>query len=162
MSALDLILITITTFLMIIGFLGTLVPSLPGLPLLWGIVMIYGITTKFEEIDKNFMVLTTLLVGLIILLDLIASLRGTQKIKASFWGALGAIIGGFVGASFHSLATLVIMPIVGAVIAELLTGRDAIYKVDTKSYHFIGFVGGTIVKVAVGVTLITMFLAKVL
>ena len=162
MSTLDLVLITVTTFLMIVGFIGTLVPTLPGLPLLWGIVMIYAITTGFKTIDRNFMVLTTLMVGLIVLLDMIASLRGTQKIKASFWGAAGAVVGGVVGVSLHSWATLAIMPIVGAVLGELLAGRDAIYKVDTQRYHFIGFVGGTIVKVAVGVTLIAMFLTKVL
>jgi hypothetical protein len=162
MSTVDLVLITITTFLMIIGFLGTLMPTLPGLPLLWSVVMIYGITTKFEQIDKSFMILTTLMVGLIILLDGIASLRGTQKIKAGFWGAAGAVLGGVVGASFHSLPTLIIMAFVGAVIGELLSGRDAIYKIDTANYHFIGFAGGTIVKVAVGVGLIGMFLTKVL
>lgn len=124
--------------------------------------MIYGFTTQFEKIDVNFLLLTSVLVILVVLLDIIASLRGTRKLEASLWGVSGAVIGGVVGAGFHSLPVLVILPIVGAVIGELISGRDAIYKVETENFHFVGFVGGTLVKAAVGVTVIGLFLWKVL
>ncbi len=161
-ESINLILIIVTALLMVIGFLGTIFPHLPGLPLLWSVVVIYGITTQFEKIDANFLILATLLVMLVFLLDLIASIRGTKKLEASFWGVGGALAGGIIGAGFNSLAILVILPIVGAVIGELVSGRDAIYKIETENYHLVGFVGGTIVKVAVGITLIGLFLWKTL
>ncbi|MDP3964325.1 MAG: DUF456 family protein [bacterium] len=156
------LLVVVTALLMVIGFLGTIFPSLPGLPLLWSVVVIYGITTEFEKIDANFLILTTLLIILVFLLDLIASLRGTRKLEISFWGVAGALAGGIIGAGFNTPAVLVILPIVGAVIGELVSGRDAIYKIETENYHLVGFVGGTIVKVAVGIMIIGLFLWKTL
>lgn len=156
----NLILVFVTALLMVIGFLGTIFPTFPGLPLLWSVVVIYGIATQFKEIDTNFLILTTLLIVLVLLLDLIASVRGTRKLQASFWGVAGALAGGVIGAGFNSLPVLVILPIVGAVIGELVSGRDAIYKIETENFHLVGFVGGTIVKVAVGVTIIGLFLWK--
>ena len=147
---------------MVIGFLGTIFPSLPGLPLLWTVVVLYGLTTQFKTIDINFLILTTLLVVLVIFLDIIASVRGTKKLEISAWGVLGAIAGGVIGSGFHSLPVLVILPIVGAVIGEGISGRDAVYRIETSNYHLVGFVGGTIVKAGVAVTIIGLFLSKVL
>lgn len=161
-ETINLVLVIVTALLMVIGFLGTIFPHLPGLPLLWSVVVIYGITTQFEKIDTNFLILTTLLIILVFLLDLIASVRGTKKLEASFWGVFGALAGGIIGAGFNNLAVLVILPIVGAVIGELISGRDAVYKIETENYHLVGFVGGTIVKVSVGITIIGLFLWKVL
>lgn len=159
---LHLVLIALTALLMVIGFLGTIFPSLPGLPLLWTVVVLYGLTTQFQKIDISFLILTTLMIVLVILLDIIASVRGTKKLEISAWGVFGAIAGGVVGSGFHSLPILIILPIVGAVIGELISGRDAVYKVETSGYHLVGFVGGTIVKAGVAITIIGLFLSKVL
>ena len=161
-ESLQLVLIALTALLMVIGFLGTIFPSLPGLPLLWTVVVLYGLTTQFKTIDINFLILTTLLIVLVILLDVIASVRGTKKLEISAWGVFGAIAGGMIGSSFHSLPVLVILPIIGAVIGELISGRDAVYRIETSSYHVVGFVGGTIVKAGVAITIIGLFLSKVL
>ncbi|MDD5341876.1 MAG: DUF456 domain-containing protein [Patescibacteria group bacterium] len=162
MEILNFLLVVITALLMVVGFLGTIFPSMPGLPLLWSVVVIYALVTDFQKININFLIFTTSLVVLVFFLDFIASIRGTRKLEASFWGVGGALAGGVVGAGFNSLPVLVILPVVGAVIGELISGRDAIYKIETEEYHLVGFVGGTIVKVAVGVTLIGLFLYKVL
>jgi uncharacterized protein YqgC (DUF456 family) len=58
---------------------------------------------------------------------------------------------------FGWFIAFLIGPFIGAVIGEVYAGRDGVYKIKFKNYSLIGFVGGTLVKMAVGVAILGIY-----
>lgn len=146
---------------MLVGVLGTIVPLLPGLPLIWLTMLIYAIVEGFKRVDAAFLGLT---LGVLIAAeaaDYLGRAWGARRFGASKAGALGAVLGSLVGLFFLPLG-LVVGPFLGVVIAELLSGRTTSESVRAGWGGLVGTLGSMAVKLAVAVGMTIVFVVRVL
>ena len=108
--------------LIVIGLLGTILPVLPGLPLMFAGMLLAAWAGDFAHIGAGTLTALGLLVLLSIAVDLAASVLGAKRSGASNKGLWGAGIGGFAGI-FFGIPGLVAGPFLGASLGEMAHGR---------------------------------------
>lgn len=154
-------LITIVASLLILGgFIAIIFPIAPPIITIWFGIFIYAIGQDFTTIGQNYMLLISGIAMATIVLDYTLSRSGSQRLKAGPWGVLGAVIGGIVGSLFGSIHTYLTGPITGAIVFELLRGRDQVYSYETGNYTIVAFMGGTLVKLIAGVAMTGLFILR--
>jgi uncharacterized protein YqgC (DUF456 family) len=92
--------ILITALLMAVGLAGVIMPFVPGLPIIWGAALLYGIATEFGRLGWMAMIAITLLLAVgmaasIVLPDRAGAAAGASRSTRLFAGLLG-LIGFFV------------------------------------------------------------------
>jgi uncharacterized protein len=145
---------------MVIGLLGILFPFFPGIIIMWVAFSLYAGITQFEVIGLDHIFIITLLTFAAFVLEYVSRHWSAHRYSASKWGLIGAITGGLIGSVFGWLPALLIGPFIGAVLGEVYSGRDEAFKIKFKTYTLIGFVGGTIVKLAIGVAIIGIYIYR--
>jgi len=110
--------------IVIAGLVGTVIPVLPGIPLMFTGLVLLAWSTDFEPVGWGTLGVLATLAVISVLIDFLASALGAKRLGASpraFWGAtVGAIVGIFFG-----LPGIILGPFIGAVSAELATGQGA-------------------------------------
>lgn len=147
--------------LMIAGVLGTVIPVLPGLPLIWGTMLVFGIVEGFERIDAGFLWLFLAVTVAAEVADHLARAWGARRYGAGRVGTWGALLGSIVGLFFLPLG-LVLGPFLGVLVAELLSGRTLDQSMRAGWGGLIGALGSIAVKLVVGVGMTIAFVVKVL
>jgi uncharacterized protein YqgC (DUF456 family) len=147
--------------LMIAGLVGTVVPALPGVPMVFAGLLLLAWSTGFEPVGLGTLGVLGILTALSILIDFLAASLGAKRLGASqraFWGAtLGAVIGLFFG-----LPGIILGPFVGAVSAELSAGRGAVQAGRSGYGAWIGIVLGTAAKLTIAFLMLGIVLTKFL
>jgi uncharacterized protein len=116
--------LVVTGIIFFIGFLSTFLPILPGNAIVWLGILIHKLWVHENSVSWSVVIVTGILMIIAMLLDWVCTLWGARKFGASWRGALGALIGGFVGIfTPPPLVWVILGPVIGAVIAELLSGR---------------------------------------
>jgi len=145
--------------IVIAGLVGTVVPVLPGIPVIWAGLVLAAWITNFEPVGWGTLAILGVLTLLSIAIDFMAAAFGAKRQDASpraFWGAtLGAIIGIFFG-----LPGIILGPFIGAVMAELAEGRGA-HQAGRSGYGvWVGVVLGTAAKLSIAFVMLGIFLLK--
>jgi len=155
---LDTVLIITGIFLIIIGIIGSILPALPGAPLVYISLLLLQFTDK-HPFTTLFLVVWGCITVLTALLDYFIPIWGTRKFGGSRKGVIGSTIGlvagililpalGIVLGPF-GLAGIILGPFAGAVIGELIEGRNLNSALYSGLGSFLGFAAGTIMKLAV-------------
>ncbi|MCL0075587.1 DUF456 domain-containing protein [Dehalococcoidia bacterium] len=152
------VLIVIAYLLMFVGLVGTVIPFLPGTPLILIGAIVYAIATDFAVIDGWLIALLALICLGAELLEYVAGAIGARKYGASKSGVYGAIIGGLVGIFTLGPIGILIGPIAGAVAGELLAGAGGAKAIRAGFGAIIGAIGGMMLKFIAGVVMIVMIL----
>lgn len=147
--------------LMLVGVAGTLMPALPGLPLIWLTMLGYGAVEGFKEMDAQFLTITLVVVALSFFSEHYAKAWGARRFGAGRAGAWGAVIGSIVGLFFMPIG-LVLGPFLGALLAELMAGRTASEAVRAGWGGLIGVLGSVVVNVVLALSLTVAFVIKVI
>jgi len=79
------------------GLAGSIIPGMPGPPVVFAGALIYGLLTGFAEIGWMLLLVLGLLAAVSQLLDYLASAYGAKKFGGSSWGIWGSLIAGLVG-----------------------------------------------------------------
>lgn len=145
--------------IVIAGLVGTVVPALPGIPMMWAGLVLAAWITDFEPVGWGTLGILGVLTVLSVVIDFVAGAFGAQRLGASpraFWGAtLGAVIGIFFG-----LVGIILGPFIGAVAAELAEGRGA-HQAGRSGYGvWVGVILGTAAKLAIAFVMLGIFLMK--
>lgn len=152
----DILLYLLAAVLVIAGLAGSILPALPGLPLVFAGLFLAAWTGDFEQVGWITLTILGVLTLLAMVIDLIASLLGTRRVGASKLAVLGAAIGTLVGLLFGILGLLV-GPFAGALIGELLAGRDIDQATRAGLGAWLGFVVGTLAKLALAFSMLGVF-----
>ena len=88
----------ITLLVMLLGLLGTVLPGLPCVPLIFAVALVYAYITNFEVVSVFVIVLLGLFALIAFVADFLGTAYGARRFGASNWGTTGAAIGGLVGA----------------------------------------------------------------
>jgi len=158
MSIGENIALIVSIMIMLTGLAAIILPLVPPIPFIWLGIFLFATVSGFEKISVDFFLLVSMLGLATIILDYIATSYGVKKFRASVFGLTGALIGGLFGFVFGPLYGLVVGPILGAIVGEAIVGRDILFSYETDRYIIIGLVGGTFIKVIVGVSMVGLFL----
>lgn len=113
----------IATFLILIGLAGTVLPALPGLPLIFAGMLLAAWAGEFQQVGIVMLVFLGLLTLLSLGIDLWATALGAKRVGASRKAIIGAVLGTVVGLAFGPLG-LLFGPFAGALAGELLHRRS--------------------------------------
>jgi uncharacterized protein YqgC (DUF456 family) len=145
--------------LVIAGLAGTVIPAIPGVPLVFAGLFVGAWIGHFETISWIMIGVLALLALVAWVVDFIAGAFGARYLGASsraFWGAtIGAIAGIFFG-----LVGIVLGPFIGAVIGELSGGSDLLQSGRAGLGAWIGMVIATAAKLAIAFLMIGMVIIK--
>jgi uncharacterized protein YqgC (DUF456 family) len=151
----------LSAVLIIVGLAGTVVPALPGVPIVFIGLLLAAWIDGFTAIGWATLVVLGVLTLLSIVIDLLAAAFGTQRMGASpraFWGAtLGALVGIFFG-----LIGIVLGPFIGAVVAELSAGQGTRQAGRSGYGAWLGLLLGTATKLAIAFLMLGIFLMNYL
>ena len=89
--------ILITVLLFSAGLIGSVLPMLPGSPLILLGAFIYAWYTDFTVITWGVLLILFALTLLSQMVEYLATIIGAKKYGASRWGIAGAVAGGFIG-----------------------------------------------------------------
>lgn len=143
----------LAVLVVIAGLAGTIVPALPGIPLIFVGLFIIAWIQDFAVVGWTAVGILAALTAIGWLVDLLAGAVGARYLgasKRSFWGAtIGAIAGMFFG-----LPGIILGPFIGAVLGELSGGRDVIHSSRVGVGTWLGMVVATAVKLAIAFLMI--------
>lgn len=150
----------ILAILLVVGGLaGTIIPALPGVPMVFAGLLVAAWITNFEPAGMGTMVTLGALTAIAWLIDFLAAALGAKRLGASpraFWGAMfGAIVGMFFG-----LAGILLGPFVGAFVAEVSGGRGVQDAGRAGVGAWIGTVLGAAAKIAIAFLMVGLFILR--
>ena len=141
----DFILILLGAGCIIAGFLGSFLPVLPGPPLSYiGLVLLQ--CTSAHPFSWTFMILWLLVVVALAVLDNIIPAWTTKRSGGSAYGIWGSIAGMIVGLFFPPLG-IVLGPLAGAFLGELMGGKSSNHALKSAWGSFVGLLLGTLINV---------------
>ena len=143
----DIFLLILAALLLLVAFFGCVLPVLPGLPLAYVALLLLHFT-DYVDYSVSFLVIWGIVVLVIQVLDAIVPAWGTKRVGGSKWGMWGSAIGIVVGL-FLGPWGIIVGPFLGAVLGELLHGKEAVVALKAGFGSFLGFLVGTIAKLIV-------------
>ncbi len=144
---------------MLIGVLGCFLPFLPGTPLVFAGIFFYAWKTHFMIISQNLLFIFLIVTAITVILDYIAGAIGAKKLGATKFGVVGAFLGVIVGVFFAPWG-IFIGPPLGALIGELITGKNIKDAMKASGGAILGILGGTLTKVIASLVMIGFFTAR--
>lgn len=152
----DILLWFVAAALVLIGLAGTLLPILPGVPLVFGGLLLGAWIDGFAHVGWPLLLVLALLTALSVVVDLAASSLGAKRAGAGRAAMLGAAIGTLVGL-FFGLAGLLIGPFLGAAAGQFLVRQDLGEAGRAGVGAWIGFLLGSLAKLALGIAMVLIF-----
>lgn len=144
----DLFLIISGVVCLLIGVIGCLLPVLPGPPIAYIALLLLHFTSKVEFTISQLLI-WLLVVIVVQLLDYFIPLLGAKKLGGTKWGIWGCFFGTLLGIFLFPPWGIIIGPFSGAVLGELLAGKQAGQALRAGLGAFLGFMLGIIAKFTV-------------
>src|SRR5690554_5388504 len=147
--------------LIVVGFLGSFLPVIPGPPLSWlGLLCLYFI--KGIPTDYWLLGVTLLITIVVSILDYVIPAQGTKYFGGSNYGVWGTTLGLIVGIFAPIPLGFIIGPFVGAFIGELIYERNNSKRaLKAATGSFIGFVVSTFMKFVYCMVLLGIYIHTV-
>ena len=143
--------------LILTGLAGIALPLLPGAPLLFLGLLVGAWADDFHYVGYGTLAVLAGLTVLTYIIDFLAGILGARRFGASPRAMVGAGIGAVLGL-FLGLPGILFGPFVGAVIGELSARRSLAEAGMSGIGTTIGLVLGVAAKIAIGLTMIGIFL----
>ena len=120
-------LLALTLVLMVVGLLGSVLPGLPGVTLIFLSALVYAILTDFRTVGVAILMVLFIFAAIAFVADFVATSYGARRFGASNWGTVGGAVGGIAGAligllflGIGSLFGLILGTIAGVFLGEYL------------------------------------------
>lgn len=153
---LDIALYVLAAALMIGGLAGTILPALPGIPMLFGGIWLVAAVDRYRHLGLWWLVGIGVLATAGVVIDFVAGTLGAKRVGASpraLWGAgLGTLVGMFFG-----VPGLLLGPFLGAVGGELMAGTSVLRSTHVGVGTWAGLLFGTLLKLVVSCMMLGLF-----
>ena len=153
--------IIVAVLLIVAGIAGTVLPMLPGVPLVFAGLLLAAWHGGFDQVGILTMVIIGAIAALAWAVDFFASVVTAKKAGASKYALWGAGIGALVGIA-GGIVGLIIGPAIGAIIGELITHKNASKEATSKATAVgiaagLGFVLALAIKIVLVLTMLAVF-----
>ncbi len=149
----DILLWTTAVAFIVVGVAGTIVPALPGIPMIFIGAWIIAYIDDYNEITWMALVVLGILTVIGFAVDWVAQTMGAQKAGASKYGLAGSLVGTILGL-FMGIFGILFMPLIGAFIGEYIAQRDLRVATNVGWATWLGMLAGTAIKLALSFTMI--------
>ncbi len=141
----ETLLIVIAVLLTVLGFVGSIVPALPGPPLSY--IALLLLQWAIHPFSTTLLVVTGIITLLIVAFDYLLPVWTAKKYGATKQGVWGSVIGMMMGIIFPPIGMIAGL-IVGAVVGDLIAGRSFSQAATSAS----GTVFGTLITIGLKLT----------
>ena len=152
--------------LVLVGLAGTVLPALPGIPLVFAGLLVAAWAGDFQLVGGWTLAVLGAMTLASLVIDIAATALGAKRVGASGKAVAGAALGTVVGL-FLGLVRLIIGPFVGAIAGELLhrrqleqQGLDEVARIGFGTW--LGLLVGLALKLAVAFAMLGIFVAALL
>ncbi len=129
----------------VLGFIGSFFPVLPGTPVTYCGLLILQLA--YQPFTSTFLIVWALIVAAIMILDNVIPAYGTKKFGGSAYGIWGSLAGLFIGVFFFPPFGMIVGPLVGAFAGEILGGKSSDRALKSAIGSFAGLLVNTVMKV---------------
>lgn len=143
-----------------VGLLGTVIPGLPGMTLIYIGILVYSITTDFARISLPTVIAFGCITAITLMLTSLGSAAGTRLGGGRKWAITGTITGALVGA-LGGPAGLLVGGFFGALLGALFEGGSSTGVFKIALFSVLGVLGTVVIQFLLGVALIIAFLVAV-
>lgn len=141
-----------------VGLAGAVYPVLPGALAIYFAFFVYGWFFSFDSFGPFFWILQTLIVVVLFVADYAVGAWGVKKFggsRLSVWlSTIGIIVGPFVIPAFG----LVIGPLIGAMLGELIKGESLSRSFKVGVGSVVGLFSSMVVKIILQIVMIVVFI----
>jgi uncharacterized protein len=175
-------LLALTLVLMVVGLLGSVLPGLPGVTLIFLSALVYAIITDFRTLGVAILVVLFIFAAIAFVADFVATSYGARRFGASNWGTVGGAVGGIAGAligllflGIGSLFGLILGTIAGVFIGEYLRRERQGDQQETESTQadwrrasraaggvLVGYLASAVIQGLLGLASVVVFVLAVL
>lgn len=166
MDTIVITLLVLAALLVIAGVAGLFFPALPGAPLLFSGLLLAAWAEDFHYVDFRTLTLLLALTVPTYFGDMLSSRHREEQYATRWRAVIGAVLGGVAGL-FLDLTSALVGLLVGALLAELTVRRQMMAFRHTlfgapngMIERWILEILGTIIKVALAIAMIGIFLYK--
>lgn len=142
----DIFLYIIGTILILVGLCGCILPVIPGPPISFVGLLMLQLSNK-HPFTAEYMWLLVVIVAVVTIVDNVVPVWSTKKFGGSKWGTWGAVVG-LIAGFFFAPWGIIAGPFLGAVIGELISGKDSAVAFKSGFASLLGFIFGTGLKLA--------------
>jgi uncharacterized protein YqgC (DUF456 family) len=146
----------VVALLLVAGLVGAVVPVLPGTPLIFAGALLHAYTTDFHTLGVGRLAILAGLALVASVLEHVAGALGARRFGGGRGAIVGAIIGVVVGLTWPPFG-LIICPIAGAIIGELIRTRAIGPSVRTGMGTALGIIAGVVMHLALAVMMVVLF-----
>ena len=155
MSA-DVWLWLLALLLVLVGLAGSVLPALPGIPLVFGGLLVAAWVDDFQRVTWLTLVVLGLLTLVSFVIDFAATALGAQRVGATRLAILGALLGTVAGL-FLGIPGLILGPFVGAVAGEMISHGKVEQATRAGLATWMGLIFGTLSKLALVFAMLGVF-----
>jgi uncharacterized protein len=152
---------SIAVLLILGGVIGTFLPAVPGVILVFGGMLLAAWIDGFRRIGSITLGILGLLTLLALLADVLGGLLGAKRVGASGLALLGAAVGTLVGI-FFGLVGALIGPFLGAAAGELLARGRLVPAARVGLGTWLGLALSLVARVVIVFAMLAVFLTSYL
>lgn len=137
--------IVLAGILIIVGLAGCILPVIPGPPISYAGLLLLQVAKDNPFSAETMMIWLTVTI-VVTLLDYVVPVWGTRKYGGSRQGVWGSIIGLLAGLFFFPPIGIIIGPFAGAILGEMVAGKNSNDAFRAGFGSFVGLMAGTLLK----------------
>ena len=139
--------------LILVGVAGTIVPALPGIPMIFAGAWLIGYMEDYQYFGWGTLIALGVLTVISLIIDWVSQTMGAQKAGATKLGLSGAFLGTIIGIPV-GLVGIFLFPVLGAFIGEMIGHRDMRKAGKVSWATWIGMIAGIAAKLAIAFIMI--------
>jgi len=144
------------------GFVGTILPMLPGVPLVFLGVAVLAFFTKFAVISPWTLAVLLVLTLISLAIDYLSGIIGAKFSGASLWGMAGALAGALVGLVYFGILGLIFAPAVFVLVFEILAKKSVKKSAKSASYTLFSTIAGMVINGIIAVAMLVIFIVALI
>ena len=152
----DALWLVLAAVLVCVGLAGSVLPALPGVPLVFAGLLLAAWAEDFERVTWITLVVLGLLTIISFVIDFAATALGAKRVGATKLAVAGALVGTVLGI-FFGPPGLILGPFVGAVAGEMLSHGKMQQAARAGLATWMGLIFGTLAKLALVFTMLGVF-----
>ena len=146
----------LAALLVVGGLAGSVLPALPGVPLVFAGLVVGAWADDFQRVSWLTLTLLGILTVASFAIDLAATALGAKRVGATKLAVIGAMLG-TLGGALLGIPGLIFGPFVGAVAGEMLSHGRMQQATRAGFATWMGLIFGTLAKLALVFTMLGVF-----